>query len=81
MAMKSKLYNCVSVHGPQGKKGPIKHYACSNHMEFFAELSVAYHWNHDKETEYNKWFPYNRNQLREHDMLTFSLLEKVWSLP
>ena len=45
--MVAKRYDCVPVHGPQGKKGPIKAYACANCMEFFAELSVAFLYNHD----------------------------------
>jgi hypothetical protein len=45
--MSKKLYDSVAVHGPQGKDGPIKAYACANPMEFFAELSVAYLWHAD----------------------------------
>lgn len=48
--MIAKLYDCVPVHGPQGAKGPIKAYACANCMEFFAELSVAFLYNHDTNT-------------------------------
>ncbi len=43
-AMHRGLYDLVSVHGPQGEAGPMKAYACTNPMEFFAELSVAYLW-------------------------------------
>ncbi|RYH21283.1 hypothetical protein EON65_21035 [archaeon] len=78
-AMAAKLYDCVAVHGPQGVKGPMKHYACSNHMEFFAELSVAYLFNQDECTEYNKWFPFNRCQLRKHDPDTCAFLERMWN--
>ena len=45
--MVAKRYDCVPVHGPQGAKGPTKAYACANCMEFFAELSVAFLYNHD----------------------------------
>lgn len=48
--MVAKRYDCVAVHGPQGAKGPIKAYACANCMEFFAELSVAFLYNHDINT-------------------------------
>jgi hypothetical protein len=49
-------------------------------MEFFAELSVAYHWGRDKTTEYNGWFPYNKHQLGKLDPTSFLLLRKYWSL-
>jgi hypothetical protein len=78
-AMHAKLYDAVGVHGPQGKDGKrVKAYACANCMEFFAELSVAYLWDVDTETEYNKWFPHNRYQLREHDVDTFNSLHTFW---
>ena len=76
-AMSRKLYDCVPVHGPQGENGPIKAYACTNPMEFFAELSVAYLYHSDFQ-EYNKWFPHNRSQLRKHDPNTCKILNKLW---
>jgi hypothetical protein len=81
-AMKAKLYDCVQVHGPQGvardgRRVTAKAYACTNCMEFFAELSVAYLYCLDEE-EYNKWFPHNRGQLRRHDPASYAVLEKVW---
>lgn len=78
LAMSKGLYDAVAVHGPQGRNGPIKHYACSNHMEFFAELSVAYHWKED--SEYNKWYPFNHQQLQEHDPDTCRVMDKYWLL-
>lgn len=78
-AMSRRLYDLVPVHGPQGIAGPQKAYACTNCMEFFAELSVAYHWQCDDTTEYNKWFPHNRRQLQDHDLESFELLSRVWS--
>jgi hypothetical protein len=76
-AMKSKIYDSVSVHGKQGENGPIKAYACANCMEFWAELSVAYHWK-DSRVEFNKWFPHNSVQLLAHDPHTFHLLDELW---
>ena len=81
--MKDKLYDSVRVHGPQGLAAdgvtPVaaKAYACTNCMEFFAELSVAYHWCRD-DSEYNKWFPFNRAQLLAHDPATMRVLEREW---
>jgi hypothetical protein len=82
-AMDKGLYNSVPVHGPQGvdatgKAQQCKAYACANQMEFFAELSVAWHWHMDEEVEYNKWFPHNRAQLQQHDPDTCALMYSVW---
>ena len=87
--MEKKLYDCVPVHGPQGANGGCKAYACYNCMEFFAELSVAFHWRRDSHVdgaphtcaiEYNKWFPHNYIQLKSHDIETCKVLAGAWSL-
>ena len=79
-AMSKGLYDAVAVHGPQGHSGqPQKAYACANPMEFFAELSVAYLYGRDHKTEFNKWYPHNRAQLKKHDMDTYRVLESAWS--
>lgn len=78
-AMGTGLYDAVHVHGPQGKDGrKVKAYACTNCMEFFAELSTAYLWTKDESTEYNKWFPHNRAQLVQHDPKTAEMLSIIW---
>jgi hypothetical protein len=74
------LYDAVPVHGRQGAKGPAKAYACTNCMEFFAELSVALHWTSDDKTEYNKWYPFNRAHLKKHDFSTYVVLCKMWKI-
>ena len=88
-AMEKKLYDCVPVHGPQGLKGGCKAYACYNCMEFFAELSVAFHWQKDAlkgdvpytcDIEYNKWYPHNFMQLKSHDIDTCKILAKMWQV-
>ena len=87
--MEKKLYDCVPVHGPQGLKGGCKAYACYNCMEFFAELSVAFHWQKDSlkgdapytcDVEYNKWYPHNYVQLKSHDIETCKILAKMWQV-
>ena len=85
--MKAGLYDSVRVHGPQGGEDgtrTAKAYACTNCMEFFAELSTAYHWapaaGGDTVLEYNKWFPFNRHQLQQHDPETVVVLRKYWTL-
>jgi hypothetical protein len=74
-AMCEKLYDCVRVHG---SKGTAKAYACTDQMEYFAELSAAFLGGLDPDEEYNKWFPFNRSQLKEHDPRAYKLLQKVW---
>jgi len=78
-AMGSRSYDAVRVHGPQGADDrKVKAYACTNCMEFFAELSTAYLWTQDDSTEYNKWFPHNRAQLAQHDPKTAEMLSIIW---
>jgi predicted HD phosphohydrolase len=80
-AMKEKLYACVKVHGPQGPTA--KAYACANEMEYWAELSTAFLGGIGPDyadKEYNKWFPFNRQQLKEHDPRAYSLLSKLWKV-
>ena len=76
MAMKDDLYKSVEVHGTQGPKA--KAYACTNRMEYWAELSTAFLGGLNKRQEYNKWYPFNRQQLKEHDPRAFALLSKLW---
>lgn len=77
-AMKEKLYDKVKVHGPQGPEA--KAYACSNDKEYFAELSTAFLGGLDESIEYNKWFPFNRSQLKAHDPRAYNLLCRVWKV-
>lgn len=76
-AMKQKLYECVGVHGPQGPTA--KAYACENQMEYFAELSAAFLGGLDDE-EFNKWYPFNRKQIAEHDPKAYEMLKRVWQV-
>ncbi len=78
LAMRDGLYDCVRVHGPQGPE--CKAYACTNAMEYFAELSVAFLGGLDDSLEHNKWFPFNRSQLREHDPRAFDMLCQMWGV-
>ena len=78
-AMEEGLYNQVRVHGPQG---PVcRGYACQNAMEYFAELSTAFlGCPKRRNEEYNKWYPFNRAQIKEHDPRAYALLCKVWNV-
>lgn len=53
-----------------GKK--VKHYALTNQMEFFAEMTEAYFGSND-------FYPFNRAELMESEPEVFQLLQKVWS--
>eukprot|EP00316_Scyphosphaera_apsteinii_P023606 CAMPEP_0119316806 /NCGR_PEP_ID=MMETSP1333-20130426/40944_1 /TAXON_ID=418940 /ORGANISM="Scyphosphaera apsteinii, Strain RCC1455" /LENGTH=333 /DNA_ID=CAMNT_0007322555 /DNA_START=111 /DNA_END=1109 /DNA_ORIENTATION=- len=75
-AMRNGSYDAVAVHGPQGAAGPVRAYACTDAMEFWAELSVAFLCRDG--SEYNKWFPHNYNQLAAHDPESCDLLHQLW---
>lgn len=86
-AMNKNLYTFIERR--ELKQDEIYHvkekgYACTNAMEYFAELSVAFLHNPKTECsentcrEFNKWFPYNRTQLREYDLNSFEMLKLIW---
>ena len=51
-----------------------RHYALTNHKEFFAELTECYFGTND-------FFPFVRPELQRHDPETFQLLEEIWAAP
>jgi hypothetical protein len=81
-AMEEKLYDCVRVHNCQGNCDERRAYAATNPMEYFAELSAAFlgGTGSEKDLEFNKWFPFNRKQIKEHDPRAYKLLKKVWGV-
>jgi hypothetical protein len=79
LALEEGLYESVPVHGPQGPHA--RAYACTNAMEYWAELSTAFLGGVDTDTEYNKWFPFHRKQLRQHDPRAYQLLQRLWKVP
>ena len=66
-AVERKLYE--DVLNFYGKN--VKHYALTNHKEFFAELTECYFGTND-------FFPFVRPELKQHDPATFQLLEAGW---
>ena len=66
-AKKRKLYDEVLLF--TGKK--VRHYALTNHKEFFAEMTEAYFG-------VNDFFPFVRAELRLHDEVTFQMLQAIW---
>ena len=77
-AMREGLYEKVKVHGEQGPTA--RAYACENSAEYFAELSAAFLGGRKGEEEYNKWYPFNRSQIKEHDPRAYKLLCKAWKV-
>jgi hypothetical protein len=80
MAMEEGLYDCVRVHDLHERTRECKAYACNNPMEYFAELSVAFLGGVDTDREHNKWFPFNRRQVQEHDPRAFAMLCRMWGV-
>ena len=68
-AKKSGAYEKVLAHNHR----EVKHYALSNHKEYFAESTEAY-------LGVNDFYPFVRAELKVHDPKMFSLLEKIWGV-
>lgn len=61
-------------HG-NGKANTLERaYAMTNPMEYFAECSEAFFSRND-------FFPFTRDELKQHDPEMFAVLEKLWSHP
>lgn len=66
-AKKDELYDkALLVTGRE-----TKHYALTNHKEFFAEMTECYLGTND-------FFPFVSGELKKHDEATFRLLEGIW---
>ena len=59
-----------------------KAYAWTDAMEYFAELSAAFLGQPDmhSDEEFNKWYPFNRRHVKEHDPRAYKLLKKLWKV-
>jgi len=66
-AMKNKLYDKVLLYTGQ----QVRHYAATNHKEFFAEATEAYFYRND-------FYPFVRAELKIHDPVTHDLMEDIW---
>jgi dipeptidyl-peptidase-4 len=49
----------------------VRHYALTDHKEYFAEGTEAYFYRND-------FYPFVRAELQEHDPALHELLEKIW---
>jgi hypothetical protein len=52
----------------------VKHYALTNHKEFFAEMTEAYFG-------VNDFFPFNRAELKEAEPEIYELMVSIWEIP
>ncbi len=68
-AKDARLYDKV-LHISGQKR---RHYALTNHHEYFAEMSEAYFGTND-------FFPFVRAELKETDPRMFNLLEELWGV-
>ena len=66
-AEKAGTYEDVLLY--TGQK--VRHYALSNHKEYFAEGTEAYFYRND-------FYPFVRAELKEHDPALHDLLEEIW---
>ena len=64
----------VERQDSEGRKRMDRAYALTNPQEYFAENTEAFF-------THNDFYPYTRDQLKEHDPEMFALLEKLWNPP
>jgi len=70
---KAGTYEKVERVDSEGRKSTGKHYALSNHKEYFAESTEAFFVRND-------FFPYNRDELKRHDLDMFKVLGEIWKM-
>lgn len=73
-AQESGRYAKVERHYGNGRQNTFeKAYALTNAMEYFAETTEAYFSRND-------FFPFTRDQLKQHDPDMLKLLQKLWKV-
>ena len=65
--MKAGIYDEVQDYRGQ----TVRHYAATNHKEYFAEGTEAYLYRND-------FYPFVNAELKEHDPPLYELLEEIW---
>ncbi len=63
---KKKYEEVLKIQGNRGR-----HYALTNHKEYFAESTEAYFGTND-------FYPFVRAELKEHDPGMYALLDEIW---
>jgi Mlc titration factor MtfA (ptsG expression regulator) len=64
----------VERQDSEGRKRFDRAYAITNPAEYFAETTEAYFSRND-------FFPFTKEELKQHDPAMFELLGKLWGLP
>ncbi len=72
-AKASGRYDRVKRKDSEGRSRMERAYAMTNPQEYFAECTEAYFTRND-------FFPFTREELKQHDPEMFSLLEKLWGM-
>jgi hypothetical protein len=72
-ALESKTYDAVERFNGDGPNTVERAYAMTDHKEYFAESTEAFFGRND-------FFPFTREQLREHDPEMFKLLARLWGV-
>lgn len=72
-AQASGIYDRVERRDAAGRASHERAYALTTPMEYFSETSEAYFSRND-------FFPFTREQLREHDPEMFALLTRLWKI-
>lgn len=49
----------------------VKHYATTDHKEYFAEATEAYFYHND-------FYPFVRAELKQHDPKAYALMQEIW---
>ena len=70
-AKASGKYDHVLRQDSEGRRSLDRAYAMSDHKEYFAECTEAFFSRND-------FFPFNRDELKEHDPNMFALLKLLW---
>jgi hypothetical protein len=68
-AMERHLYDNVKHESGRSARA----YAATNDHEYFAELCCAY-------LDRCSWYPFTREELKEHDPVGYELMQKVWTV-
>ncbi len=71
-AKASGKYDRVERQDSEGHKRMDRAYAMTDHKEYFAECTEAYFGKND-------FFPFTKEELKQHDPEMFALLETIWS--
>ncbi|MFN9717963.1 MAG: zinc-dependent peptidase [Planctomycetota bacterium] len=73
-AKNEQSYENVEQRHGDGRSSNGEAYAMTNPMEYFAECSESFFSTND-------FYPFNREELREHDPIMYQMLQTLWKCP